>query len=399
MRSLLGLLASVAFVAACGDDATQLSDTATPSDITASDTQNQTPEDTHVPPRSDTGSTDVGTPDTGPATSDTGPTAPDTDPGTPDTAPPDPTNFINEGFIGGPCDVDADCGYEGGFCLSEAAGFPNGMCSAPCEKFCPDQEGMVMTFCIDGPTVEVNEPPGLCTMRCDFGLSENGCRPGYKCVELPRFNDPSVIIPSCVPSEGPGEAFDPVGPTSCQKELTALGIGYTVASNPKASPDGHPNLICDIKDPIKVDGVMHGVSYRYDTLGGTAKPIFSACALALALEKMALLLSANGVTDLLHWGVYNCRVVSGTNKLSQHGLAAAIDIRGLVFDDGVQITVLDDWEKDTDAPLTDAGQYLKWFVETLFADGVFNILLTPNYNAAHKDHFHLDLTPGSEFLD
>jgi hypothetical protein len=29
---------------------------------------------------------------------------------------------------------------------------------------------------------------------------------------------------------------------------------------------------------------------------------------------------------------------------------------------------------------------------------IFNIILTPNYNAAHRDHFHVDLTPNAHFL-
>jgi hypothetical protein len=32
------------------------------------------------------------------------------------------------------------------------------------------------------------------------------------------------------------------------------------------------------------------------------------------------------------------------------------------------------------------------------ADQVWNIALTPNYNAAHRDHFHVDLTAGSDFI-
>ena len=32
------------------------------------------------------------------------------------------------------------------------------------------------------------------------------------------------------------------------------------------------------------------------------------------------------------------------------------------------------------------------------AAGVWTIVLTPNYNAAHRNHFHVDLTPGSDYL-
>ena len=116
------------------------------------------------------------------------------------------------------------------------------------------------------------------------------------------------------------------------------------------------------------------------------------------LDRMAGILAENGVSDVIHWGTYNCRVISGTNKLSQHGLANAIDIRGLVTQAGDYYDVLSDWEY-ADFPTTEAGSFLKWFAEILYIEWVFNIILTPNYNAAHADHFHLDLTPGAHALN
>ena len=350
----------------------------------------------------DTAVSDLSVEDTGPDwVEDTAPTPEDVvdpqDAGPPeDIQEPDPTMFINEGFIGGTCDSDNDCAYDGGFCFEEGEGFPDGMCSLPCDLYCPDQEGMVTTFCIDAESAEVDAPPGLCTMRCDFSQSESGCRAGYKCVLLPRHNDPNTVVQSCIPEDVEGP--EPVDPSTCQQQLIDLGISFTIATNPKDSPKDKPNLICDIQDPIKVTGTMHGVNYRYSSMDKPVKAMFMTCPLALALEKTALILSENGVSDVLHWGVYNCRVISGTNTLSQHGLANAIDIRSLVTDAGEVYEVLTDWEKNTDVPMTEAGEYLKWFAQSLYTDWIFNVILTPDYNAAHKDHFHVDLTPGSHFL-
>ena len=60
-------------------------------------------------------------------------------------------------------------------------------------------------------------------------------------------------------------------------------------------------------------------------------------------EELTLL----GVSDLVHYGVYNCRVISGTNTLSEHGLANAIDIAGIRWAVDGYFSVLDDWEKDS----------------------------------------------------
>ena len=39
--------------------------------------------------------------------------------------------------------------------------------------------------------------------------------------------------------------------------------------------------------------------------------------LALAIHDMAMFLAAEGVTDAVHYGAYNCRVISGTTTISQ----------------------------------------------------------------------------------
>ena len=60
--------------------------------------------------------------------------------------PPDPN--INSEWIGGPCETDADCPYDGGYCLTEDQGYPRGMCTQTRSGACPDLEGNPVTFCI-----------------------------------------------------------------------------------------------------------------------------------------------------------------------------------------------------------------------------------------------------------
>jgi hypothetical protein len=61
--------------------------------------------------------------------------------------------------------------------------------------------------------------------------------------------------------------------------------------------------------------------------------------------------------------------------------------------------VFDDWEDGVDMPVTFEGQWLKDLTDQRHEQGIFNIILTPEYNAAHDDHFHVDLTPGSDFYE
>ena len=313
-------------------------------------------------------------------------TSPDLDP---EGAPID----LNLGWIGGPCTDDLGCGYEEGLCLQEDEGFPDGHCSKPCELYCPDQDGAATTFCVNPSDLELSASEGLCAMQCDFGMSPTGCRAGYYCGALERFSEPETVKFACIPGDAPEVAM-----SDCMLELVERGVGFQIGHNPMDSPDGHPDLICDIKDPIWVDGTMAGVNYRYGSAEGAIKRIFTNCELAIAMHDTATLVAAQGVTDIIHVGVYNCRVISGTSKLSEHAFANAIDISGFRLESGSVWTLYDHWEHGTSDPLTAAGDWLLWFANELYVQWIFNIILTPEYNAAHDDHFHCDLTPGAHSL-
>ncbi|MCH4893155.1 extensin [Sphingomonas sp. SFZ2018-12] len=91
------------------------------------------------------------------------------------------------------------------------------------------------------------------------------------------------------------------------------------------------------------------------------------------------------VTEFLHLGSYNCRRMYSreTGPLSEHATADAVDIAGFVLADGRRITLLADW--DDAGP---AGAFLRDVRDG--ACDLFATTLSPEYNAAHRDHFHLD---------
>ncbi len=310
-----------------------------------------------------------------------------------DPAQPEGPGNLNEGFIGGACASLGACDYSGAICLGDDEGFPAGHCSQPCDLYCPDQAGAVTTFCVDAGELGLADPGGLCVMRCDYGLSPTGCRAGYQCVPLDRNGDAQTVVYACVP--GTDHPFEL---SACHQALLDRGVGFTPAPDPLDVASNVPGVICSVFEPIRVAGLMHGVSYRYATTSGPVKPIFASCPLALAMAETAALLADQGVTDILHFGVYNCRAIANTTKLSQHGLANAIDINGLRFASGTTLTIKKDWEVGAAFPVTEGGSFLRWVAETLHALLVFTVILTPEYNADHADHLHCDLTPGSDFL-
>jgi hypothetical protein len=91
------------------------------------------------------------------------------------------------------------------------------------------------------------------------------------------------------------------------------------------------------------------------------------------------------VTRLEHFGSYSCRNIYGREnaRRSRHATADAIDVAGFRLADGTRIRVVRDWSSDTPEAL---------FLHEVhrgacrFFDGV----LGPEYNVAHRDHFHLD---------
>jgi hypothetical protein len=94
------------------------------------------------------------------------------------------------------------------------------------------------------------------------------------------------------------------------------------------------------------------------------------------------------VDGIEHFGSYSCRNVYGRPNAtrSRHATAEAWDVAGFVLADGRRIRVARDWNgSEAEAAflreLRDGACH--------FFDGV----LSPDYNAAHRDHLHLDRGP------
>lgn len=92
------------------------------------------------------------------------------------------------------------------------------------------------------------------------------------------------------------------------------------------------------------------------------------------------------VVAIDHLGSYNCRRLYGraTGEWSEHARANAVDIAGFRLADGRRITIVNDWTNGTPEERT--------FLREV-RDGackLFATVLSPDYNAAHREHLHLD---------
>ena len=299
----------------------------------------------------------------------------------------------DESWIGGACGHDDDCTYADGFCLMEDEGFPCGTCTLPCDLLCPDLEGAPETFCVDASDLDLAPPEGLCVSQCDPGLlGGDGCREGYACVPLSRWMENETVKGVCIPDDlAPDQ-------TPCLEQLSEMGLTFEPVDIEPEVPDGNPNLLCEIEDAVMLYPPISGVSWRYiDSM--SEGPVLVSCETALAIAETAEILDDMGAVEFQHIGTYNCRTIGSGESLSMHGLAMAIDFYGFTMFDDSWYTLIDHWEHDVAMPVTPSGQFLKELADTWWNQDVWNIILTPNYNSAHDNHFHVDLKPGSKFYE
>jgi hypothetical protein len=166
----------------------------------------------------------------------------------------------------------------------------------------------------------------------------------------------------------------------CLAALAESGMRYEPVAD-RVTGDG-----CALDNAVRVRAMR--------TTGvGVGEPFTLSCRSALSLtlwERHILQPVARAyfdvpVTRIEHYGSYACRNIYGRKDapLSRHATADALDIAGFTLANGRRVSVERDW-RGSDA-------------EALFlhdvhrgACRVFDSVLGPEYNPAHRDHFHFD---------
>ena len=93
------------------------------------------------------------------------------------------------------------------------------------------------------------------------------------------------------------------------------------------------------------------------------------------------------VVGVTNYGTYSCRNIVGNSfwqdRRSEHASANAIDISSFRLEGGDTISVLKHWRAKGKK-----AEFLRAVHNG--ACSYFRVALSPNFNAAHKDHFHFD---------
>jgi len=166
----------------------------------------------------------------------------------------------------------------------------------------------------------------------------------------------------------------------CRALLDRAGVHFSTLPPVRS---GH----CGYDDAVRF---ASGGSRR---IGFAPKGLGTSCAVAagLALWEWHVVQPAaqrhfgTGVTRIDHFGSYSCRRLYGRGEggYSEHATADAVDIAGFRLANGTRITVVGDW----------AGEGEKAAFLREVRDGacdLYSTVLGPDYNAGHRDHFHLD---------
>ncbi|MBV8686281.1 MAG: extensin family protein [Alphaproteobacteria bacterium] len=169
-------------------------------------------------------------------------------------------------------------------------------------------------------------------------------------------------------------------PAQCRALLRRAGIRFA------ALPDRSDGPECGYQGAVRLRGGAATIGYAPASLG-TSCPV--AAALALwewhVVQPAALRRFGRRVERVETFGSYSCRRLYGrrTGQWSEHARANAVDIAAFRLEGGRRIPVLDGW-RDPGAD----GAFLRDVRDG--ACRLFATTLSPDYNAAHRDHLHLD---------
>lgn len=168
-----------------------------------------------------------------------------------------------------------------------------------------------------------------------------------------------------------------------------------------------------IGDPILLNPPINGLLIQHWPHKDGLQPLLMDCAMAEAIYDAAPILKRLGVTQLLGARSYKFRCIAPAkdpptcsgSKLSLHAHATALDIGGVMDQNGNKFWVEHDWQRDpVDRPTCDKAkrsigdQFLHDVICALFEGKIFSQHLTPNFDTEHKTHWHVDLSTQERFL-
>lgn len=154
-------------------------------------------------------------------------------------------------------------------------------------------------------------------------------------------------------------------------------------------PDQYFGAGCSTLGAVRLAGLRGDeANLALSNLGPVTCPLAETFAgwARFGVDRAAQQILGSALVRIETMGSYNCRNVAGSGRRSAHATAEAIDVSGFVLADGRRITVSGDWQAQSPR--------VRQFFATIHTSACkrFGTVLGPAYNAAHRDHLHLELS-------
>lgn len=216
-----------------------------------------------------------------------------------------------------------------------------------------------------------------------------------KTPDVPIFDYPSNVTTTAA------YRYGQLSRTACEAELKVRHI-----------PFRHERAI-GVLAPVRLTGPVHGVLFRGE---GTEKERAKDpheivdCRLVLALADSTEILRAHDIVEVRHYSMYRLPEPAWPREkpATRHMGGVAIDAGLFIKGNGRILNVDKHFHGAigaktcgpgaTPKPATAEALELRAMLCALVSRRLFNVVLTPNYNAPHKNHFHLEVGAGKTWF-
>jgi hypothetical protein len=209
-----------------------------------------------------------------------------------------------------------------------------------------------------------------------------------------RFEAPSDA------DAAPAVRYGALTQDECEAELHKRDIKFHRA-------DAH-----NVLAPVRLDGPLHGVDFRTDLSDKQRADSpweIGDCRLVLALDDFAAILEKHDVVQVRHYSMWRPPKGWPDDKTgTRHDGALALDAGRFTTKDGTELDVVKDFhgaigdktcgDGAAPHPVTEKATELRAILCEAVAARLFNVVLTPNYNKPHHNHFHLEVTAGVKWF-
>ena len=196
-------------------------------------------------------------------------------------------------------------------------------------------------------------------------------------------------LPGGRKSDAPSGATAPSAPTVANRQEVQQCLAELGTSGARFGPlpDRYYSPGCQAVGAVRLETVRgDDGSFALANLGPVTCPLANTFAgwARYGVDRAARQILGSPLKRIVTMGSYSCRNVAGTARLSAHSKAEAIDVSGFELADGRVVDIESGWE---------GSRQEREFLRLIHSSACkrFGTVLGPDYNAAHRNHLHMEL--------